>query len=669
MSHYYDDTQKQMQKSAEVINKMAQQQQQMMQKLMNTPQMKKMSQKMMKEGEKYHNNMLDEWDVVVRMNLRYYLERHDSVQSDGKTTRTDSHVLLEAQRDFNGKLIKAYTLNKKHPEKYEYEINGLTSEKADVKKVAYDLAMRTSPNGGQSHCHGEAWSQDPGSISAKPLATTESADKRYHIHLDAGITMESQDCFAYPVPYFKADLLLSKDDLDALIKKGYWEKTFDQKYLADVNAVIGGAGWPGAPLYSLVLLDPQKSGNYRDTQVHIEILLSPRIKGPHFAAFPKQTLHLLDNYVTLKAESVPGWQVSDIKPKEGWAVASKYVRKVPGASSSGSTLQLAPLAPGKIHFEVDWTSPTGKKGKSDPFEFTVVQLEFKKEGNCNGFDDVESDPVPTASICVGKDKNVLLEALPRGVQVETRLEAADRNAFQITPQTVPGFSAEPQKITLQGISPKQDSTLTAKIKIGDDDEEYQVAAQIITDTLKMRDIKVLPFFLDSDPLSLVPPRINDMFNQAKTDLKQACVTLDVLPTETLKPKEVPSYLGGASIRYDLENWKPLVDYSRKLANHKDQELTVFIVPLIVTQKVDAKGNMTQDINPLGFQNADYVFVSEASFPQHIHVLGHEIGHYIFKDMYVSLEGSTHTDFSDMLMYHTSSKKCEIHHEEWRNISR
>lgn len=621
-------------------------------------------------GKTFQHAVLDEVDFLARAYIRYGVERHEiSHAKDGsnRSVLTDSSIHLDLVRFFTGKFQKVYDLNRKHPDQFHFHIKTIKGEKPEMAKADYALDLQITPDGGKSHCRDEEINYEDGSLSANPLGEDSSKAERYFFNINAGVRMESPKCHAYPVPHWKTDVILSRADLDTLFKEGRLQKVFRQIHPIDFESgMIHEKWWAQVPSDTLLFFDPRSGNKYRNVEVTLEMMLGPAIEGPHYLALPKQTIDLIENEISLEVKPIPGWKIGPIKPVGGWKGGSDVVKEM---RKTATSLTLAPLNPGRRQFEVEWTNPKGKAGKSEPFEVTVVLLEFDKEKKCDGFDDVEAIPAPAVSMCQGREKWIRLKSQPAIIDVETELLAGDVKGFHVSPDKFSGFSGDPKRIALLGKSQKSYSMLTARIKI--DEDHYQTAAQIYADSMEDRTIKILPIFLDSDPQALSPPDIAGMFNQAKHDLQQTCVTLDVLPMETIKPKDVPAFTGGDTVRYDLQNGDPLVDYSRKPSHYRGQELTVFVVPFIAQAIQDEKGSPTEelDANPLGFQYADVVFISQASFSQYPHVMGHEIGHYIFKDMYVSLEGAAHTPYNDMLMYHTSTEDCEIRQEEWRQVVR
>lgn len=624
------------------------------------------------KGPAYHPiNTMDEIDFLVRVYVRFNVERHEIAHAkDGsnRSTLTDSDIHLDLVRLFTGKFRKVYDLNRKHPDQFHYHVLSMKGEKPEMVKADYAFAMQIIPDGGKTRCQGGDFSTQEGSLIINPLGVDSAKAERYHLGVDAGIRLGSSKCIAYPVGVWGAEVVLLREDIDTLYKKGRLQKVFHQTQGTDFESEkIRPEWWAQIPPDTLLFWDPMNGNKYGNVEVTLEMMLGPAIEGPHYIALPKQTIDLIENEITLEVKPVPGWKIGPIKPVEGWKGNVDVVKEKRRTSSS---LTLAPLNPGRKLFEVEWTNPKGKTGKSEPFEVTVVLLEFEKEKKCNGFDDVEAIPAPAVSLCQGKEKWIRLKSQPAIVDVETELLAQDAKGFHVSPDKFSGFSGDSKRVALLGKTPKSYSILTARIKI-DDEDHYQTAAQIYVDSMKDRLIKMLPIFLDSDPEALAPPDVTGMFSQAKKDLEQTCVTLDLLPMETIQLADVPAFTGGDTVRYDLENSDPLVDYSRKPSHHRGQELTAFVVPFIAQAIKDDRGNPTEELeaNPLGFQYSDVVFISQASFSQYPHVMGHEIGHYIFKDMYVSLEGVAHTPYNDMLMYHTSTEDCEIRQEEWRQVRR
>lgn len=626
--------------------------------------------KVEKKGKTFQHTVFDEIDFLVRVYIRYGVERHEIAHSKDGSNRsvlTDSDVHLDLVRLFTGKFLKVYDINRKQPDQFHYHVEGMKGEEPEMAKADYALDFQITPDGGKSRCRGEEIRDEGGSLAANPLGADSAKDEKYLFHINAGVRMESPQCHAYPVSHWRTDVILSRADMDTLFKEGRLQRVFRQIHPVDFEAeMMRPEWWAQVPSDTLLFYDPRNGNKYKDVEVTLEMMLGPAIEGPHYLALPQQTIDLIENEITLKVQPIPGWKIGPIQPVGGWKGDSDLVKKIRETSNS---LTLAPLNPGQRLFEVEWTNPKGKMGKSEPFEVTVVLLEFEKEKKCDGFDNVEAIPAPAVSMCQGKEKSIRLKSQPAIIDVETGLLPADTKGFQVSPDKFPGFSGEPKKIFLLGKSPKSYSLLTARIKI--DEDRYQTAAQIYADSMKNRAIQILPIFLDSDPQALAQPDVEGMFKQAKKDLQQTCVTLDVLSMETIQSSDVPAFTGGDTVRYDLQNWNPLVDYSRKPSHHRGQELTVFIVPFIAQAVKDETGSPTEELetNPLGFQDNDTLFISQASFPQHLHVLGHEIGHYLFKDMYVSLEGSAHTIYSDMLMYDIITEDCEIRQEEWRQVRR
>lgn len=465
-------------------------------------------------------------------------------------------------------------------------------------------------------------------------------------------------------PFTKLFFITPKD-LETLIKEGYWKKTFTEvQPIGNVPSSL--AGTEGLP--TDILIDPsiqpwEPPKGYR-VELVVEIFAEPRIVGPHYLANPnpKQIIEPVNNHITLRVDPIPGWQVGEIRPVDDpqWTRTGQYVKKLDQAPPPMPTLTLGPVKPGKVAFEIEWTSPKGKKGKSPPFEVTVVQLEFKKTQRCKGFDDgPERTTAPAVSLCTGVQKDIIEVTIePRGTSVSTKLESKDPGSFSVSPQTFANF---PQKIILNGIHKKR-SLMSASIKA--DEDKFQKSAQMFVDVLDPSPLKVLPIVLATR--TPITPHVDLMFNNAKEDLTQTCVELKRMPDHFLTHTQVPNYQDGPRLLYGGAGEEELKNFARQRLM-KGQDLTAFFIPDIATEVVTPHGTVYEP-NPHGYQTEVFIFAKTTS--EYPHMFAHEIGHFLLKERYLagSMDESLfHTQDPLMLMHYYLGDGCEIRQEEWRDL--
>lgn len=450
---------------------------------------------------------------------------------------------------------------------------------------------------------------------------------------------------------FNKLFFITPKDLETLIKEGYWKKTFTEvRPMWDIPSSLEGT--EGLP--TDILIDPSTHPwdpplAYQ-VELVVEILAEPRIHGPHYLAQPFYTIQPTTNDITLQVDPIPGWQVSKIKPIGGWEKAREFVHKADEEGPPKPSLTLEPASPGKVSFEIDWVSPKGKKGKSPPFEVTVVLLEFKRVERCEGYDDTLnfSPRVHAASLCEQKTKRIEIEITPAGTAVTTELRPQNQSAFGASP---PIFSNFPQEIVLNGYVPRETS-LAAFIEV--EEGKWQKAAELLVDVLTLTPLKVLPVTVYT-PLNIAPMDVGGLFRVALDDMTQACKKIEQMATEHIDPTTVPGYTDGDVVDADSGNWRALVAYANQHFA-QGREVTAFFVPDIQSA---AQPNM------VGFYNKETRSMFVEAYSGLPHLLAHEIGHHVFGKIYPESERRAHTKDSQQLMYQATSNNCEIRLDEWR----
>ena len=236
--------------------------------------------------------------------------------------------------------------------------------------------------------------------------------------------------------------------------------------------------------------------------------------------------------------------------------------------------------------------------------------------------------------------------------IETRLITPP--AIQVTGDNQ--WNIFPHDVVMQGLRASND---ILKVEVMVDKDIWQRATDLSVDVLKTRKIRVLPVILNPDPLEIDPG--SEFFSVANDDVKQLCVVLDKMHPVPLQDRIVPNYTEGGEVHYSGSGYSLLSQYAR---SHMQvgQEITAFFVPKIVTGKQD---NFAEGIEVVGFQDGDVIYIGRSVIAPH--VMSHEVGHYLFDEMYVSLEGFAHTHDAKMIMYHNAHGGCEFRQKEWRKV--
>lgn len=441
--------------------------------------------------------------------------------------------------------------------------------------------------------------------------------------------------------------LMTGKDFEQLFKEGFWEERYPAGFRSEM--AFPPEEVAQFPVATMIVAHPFSEWDYRG-EVKVEIDLEPRIRGPHYLAMPFYTIERQTTDITLQVDPPRGWQVSQIKPIGGWEKAREFVHKTHEEGPPRPSVTLEPASPGKVSFEIDWTSPKGEKGKSPPFEVTVVLLEFKRVERCDGYDDTLnfSTRVHAVSLCEQKTKRIEIEITPSGTSVITELRPQNKSAFGAMP---PIFSSFPQEIVLSGSLAKE-TTLAAFIEV--EEGKWQKAAELSVDVLEPKTLKVLPVIVKT-PLHIAPMDIDNLFGVAKRDMTQTCVEIEKMPVERLDATQIPGYTEGDVLDYEGAGWQALARHGKRHLS-KGQEVTAFFLPEIRTNG---------DHTPAGFYNkATRSLFVDAHFGLP-HVLSHEIGHHVFGHIYPESEKRAHTKDAEQLMYYVTSNNCEIRIDEWR----
>lgn len=600
---------------------------------------------------------VEDYDVVVRVSWNYSRE----YLREGPNEKVEEKFEFMAKKDYVGLLRRS--LNKQAP---NYWFDWTRPEPLDVQTVAFE-SLDDNPEA-RTQCNQAQWKDvedlgltGQGGEVEKPLLVllrptvdltcrclTQYKDEKEGIwdtERSTGECGRSDDM----------GLVLTPNDLDQLLKEHYWSKTY--RGFFKVDQALAEADPKTLPEDKVIVTQDEEGTFYRG-EIKLEIFLEPQITGPHYLAHlnPKQTAPGGKNEITLRVSEIPNWHVEPILPVKGWGFAQQFVKKEGETGAPAPTLTLAPVQPGKVLFEAKWTSPKGKKGKTKSFEVTVVELTFKKPTPCIGFDDTLDHPqVPAVSVCQVGEKQLQIDIKPAGTSAPAKLEA-NTGGLTVTPNT---FNQFPQPITLRGVH-KTKTKLAAAIEV--EPGKTQRSAELFVDVLEPLTLKIQPVVFET-PLALTPD-VDLMFNNSSKYLDQACVKIERLPVWKLTRTMVPDYQEGSTLLYNGTGQDVLKRYANERLNH-GQDITAFFVPNIVTREVDASGNVSYIQNPHGFQIDKFVFAKTTSeFPN---MLAHEIGHYLWKDMYASFESAVHTQDYEMLMHMYIGPGCEIRQREWREI--
>ncbi len=560
-----------------------------------------------------------------------------------------SHRRIIANRDFQGRMWK--TLPETNVGIVDYGFDTLTPDRLSVlQATGYTLIEGKGPG---TRCDVTEWKEGPGHMGVMGTAMHGLL-----MQVDPGVQTPGvcknhlgREKTDYPTAIFENPPLwfvLTTADFEQLAKEGRIERDYSGSMTYSPGMNLSSVG---NHLINLATDSSLKDWSFQGG-LHVEIMSSPVISGPHFLALPTYTLALPDNKITLRAKTPQGWRVEKITPIGGWEHAEKIIHHYMDMPGEEPTLILTPVSPGKVSFEAEWTSPKGRHGKSPSFDVTVVQLRFDKTDVCQGVDDSEDRinfPVYGVSACVDVQKMIKVDILPKGTQLNTRVDVPA--AMKVDEKE---WSRYPHSMILQGLRPSNE-ILHAKVMIDKDD--WQSAADLSVDVLKMRHIKVLPVLLNPDNPRLNTSDGSEYFSTGNDDMKQLCVVMDRMFPVPLEGKQVAGYADGDSVVYDGPGAEALKSYAQQHFK-VGQEITAFFVPNISTPSGSVSGGQV-----VGFQRDDTVFVAtDNAFP---HILSHEVGHYLFSDMYVSLEGMYHTHDAHMIMYHDAGSGCEFRQKEWR----
>lgn len=620
------------------------------QEQINSPEFKKMqkqAEKMMRRAQQNPNAAAD-WEKNQKV-LQYtdiIIKTHWDFAGDYKAQWTPdvmikSHRHIIADRDFMGRIWK--TLPEANRGQTDYGFDAVTPDTLSVQQASGQTIIEGK--GGGARCDVTEWKEGVASLGGNG-----TAQRGILVGVDPGIRTPGvcKDPMVkgptdHPTLILDApplSFVMTRADFEMFEKEGRIEREYS-------GSVVYREGMDlltvGNRLVNMASDSRLKDWSYQGT-LHVEILSSPVISGPHFLALAPDTLGLTDNQIILRSHTPKGWQVGKITPVGGWGTASKIVKRYMEIPGSEQQLILKPVAPGRVKFQVEWTSPKGKHGKSPVFEVTVVQLKFKKKEICQGFDDSNDRvnlPVDGASLCTELPKTVAVEIQPAGTHIETRLVVPP--AIKVMGDTQ--WNAFPHDVVMQGL---RASNEILHMEVLVDKDKWQLATDLSVDALKTRHIKVLPVILNPDPLELDPG--SEFFSVSNDDMRQLCVVLDKMHPVPLQDRNVPGYTEGGNIQYMGSGAPLLSQYARDHMN-VGQEVTAYFVPVIIGSEV------------IGFQDGNVVYVMRSAVDPH--VLSHEIGHYLLGEMYTSLEGSYHTTDAKMIMYHNAGSGCEFRQKEWR----
>lgn len=574
------------------------------------------------------------------------------------SVKVDSSFSVKATGDFIGMLWKTWPTGKQDPPDYGIERIVLDG----ISESGIGGESRVESKRGAMICKGEtkkisnATFDVSGSALHTAVVTTgpDVAIPGVCAGSIGGGKTDDTSFILSPNPLFWA--VMTKKDFETLVRDGYWTKTYP-----GVEKIHAPAPAPDKlPTDVLISYSPAPELAYAG-HLRIEIFLEPRIEGPHYAAVPLYTRPPQpDNAVTLKVREYPGWKVKKIRPV---GKVDKVVAVGLATPPPMPTLSLHPKAPGTAQFEIEWTGPRGNTGKSKPFDLTVVQLEFKEAKPCTGFDDRRetTDPmVPALSVCLEKEdaRKTNLDILPAGTQIKSRLKVDMAGAFTPSPEN--DITEYPKTITIKG-NKKAMATMTAEVEI--DKGVWQKAADLFVDVLPVRELKIQPVlynYFDFEPPEL--PLLN-----VESDLHQACVKPIWLPLKRLSPAELqdqlklPDDTGINPVMCGERTESAFGQYATETSTPEDWELTAFFVPSILSTTPQPGGKPPLSVG--GFQWNKYFISIVPDATKHI--ASHEVGHYLFGEIYSSMEGAYHTSYPEMLMYHVTATQCDIYQNEWR----
>lgn len=632
------------------------------------------------------DEILEERGVFIRFSFKYDVERNEIWHQEEEDLLIDYQHDVSVERNFYGILQKVYNKSRKIPDEYHFHLDSTESENPYGKARFYRKGKVMPKDGREPYeitCRSDQWNVETGAVQFDPLfeeTVPESQAQHYILWFEPGVSPPAEaSCTGFPmtVASFLGPfaVVLDAADVETLYQEGYLSKAISSRHPVDFLSPgnLDPNRWLAMPKEHLIVQDIRKGNKYGRSEARVEFFLEPRIEGPHFIALPTHTVDPEENAATLRADDIPNWQVSKIRPREGWEKALQIVVRKNETGSPSPSLQLGAKKPGSVEFVVDWVNAKGKKGESRPHRVTVVKLNFQKLAGCIGFDNslnTVNPVVPAMSACVkGDPKDTMIDIQPKGTSIRTRLKKKGGSYFDVlggldvaSPESAdskgePEFETFPQYLLVRG-KKKGEGLLSAFVEV--DKDQWQHAADLMVDVLNPWNVDILPVVLLKPP-PVVLPSVDTLFDGAQKTMDQACVKVKKwLPTEEVDYTQIPDYTEGDELVYGGAGTGHIEFELRKKFGGWEQDVTAVWVPDIVTIQ---SGGQKKKGNPLGFLQGDFIFLRY--FNNYPHVFAHEIGHYLFGEIYSSLEGMYHTEDPAMLMYHHAASNCEIRQIEWR----